>query len=132
MAVGKGSSSSKHIKVFASKRVNDKRSHTEMLLNAKGARLFREIQHEQLQSKIEGAFICSMDIHRLTFPSAMDNEEQQAFESARDIPDINNDNDNDSMLNIGDILDGSMCIDLSHAGGEFQQILEEGLLADHW
>jgi hypothetical protein len=63
MAVGKGSSSSKRIKVFASKRVSDKRSHSEMLLNAKGARLFRENQYEQLQSKLEGAFSYSLDIH---------------------------------------------------------------------
>lgn len=129
MVIGKGSSSSKRIKVFTSKRVNDKRSHTEMLLNTKAARLFREHQLKQLQSKLEGGYqLFNEDIRTLTFPLAMDNKERQAFEDARDIPDSTYDNDNDLLMNnIDDILDGSARLDVSHAGGEFQQILEEGL-----
>jgi hypothetical protein len=127
MVVGKGSSSSKHIKVFASKRVNEKRGHSEMLLNAKSVRKFRERQHEQLQEKMEGTLSCSLDIHSytLTFPLAMNEEERQAFEIARDIPDYGT--DNSLLMNIDDVLDGSMHMNLSHAGGEFQHILEEGL-----
>lgn len=67
MVVGKGSSSSKRIKVFASKRVDNKRSHTEMLLNAKAACLFRENQHEQLRSKLEGGIqLFNEDIYWLS------------------------------------------------------------------
>lgn len=54
----------------------------------------------------------------------MDKEERQAFEDARDIPDSNHNNSNDLLMNIDDILDGSTRMDFSHAGGEFQQILE--------
>jgi hypothetical protein len=63
----------------------------------------------------------------LTRPLAMNNEERQAFEKARDIPDSICDNDYDQLMTIDDVLDGSMPMGLSHAGGEFQQILEEGL-----
>jgi Txe/YoeB family toxin of Txe-Axe toxin-antitoxin module len=130
MGIGKGSSSSKRIKVFASKRVNDKRSHTEMLLNAKSIRFFRENKHEELQLKMQGAFSCSMHDHRLIYPLAMNNEERQNFEKARDIPDRGLDNDS-NLMNIDDILDGSTIMGLSHAGGEFQQILEEDLLTEN-
>ena len=62
----------------------------------------------------------------------MNNEERQAFEKVRDIPDSIYDNDNDQLMNIEDVLDGSMRMGLSHAGGEFQQILEDGLTQDRY
>ena len=56
----------------------------------------------------------------------MDEFKRRAMESLRDIP------EDESELcglgsDIGNILDGSVPLDLSHAGGEFNQILEEDL-----
>ena len=61
----------------------------------------------------------------------MDNDERQVFESARDIPDDIHDNDSSLLMNIDDILDGSVTMGFSHAGREFQQILEDDLQTEH-
>ena len=69
-------------------------------------------------------FIC-----KLTYFLAMDKEEREAFENARDIPQYND--DGNFLMNIDEVLDGSTIMGLSHAGGEFQQILEGDLQTDH-
>ena len=61
---------------------------------------------------------------------AMDVDERAAFEAARDIPEDDNHDDGyvtDNEININDVLDGTTRIDLSHAGGEFQDIIDEEL-----
>lgn len=59
---------------------------------------------------------------------AMDEDERAAFDAARDIPE-NHDDDfvTDDEIDINDVLDGRTQIDLSHAGGEFQDIIDEEL-----
>ena len=60
---------------------------------------------------------------------AMDEDEHAIFDAARDIPD--NDDDGyvtENEININDVIDGTTQIDLSHAGGEFQHIIEEEIL----
>jgi hypothetical protein len=54
----------------------------------------------------------------------MDEYQDCAIEASQDIPD---DASKPDGLDISDILDGSTPLNLSHAGGEFNQILEEGL-----
>jgi len=55
----------------------------------------------------------------------MNDGERQIFENARDIPDSNCDNDSGLLMNIDEILNGSTIMGFSHAGGEFQQFLED-------
>ena len=58
----------------------------------------------------------------------MDEDERAAFDAARDIPEDDNDGYiTENEMNIEDVLDGTTPIDLSHAGGEFQHIIEEEL-----
>ena len=57
----------------------------------------------------------------------MDEFKRRAIEALQDIPD---DASQPDGLDIGDILDGSTPLDLSHAGGEFNQILEDGLRSE--
>lgn len=61
---------------------------------------------------------------------AMDEDERAAFDAARDIPEEENHDDGyvtENEININDVLDGTAQIDLSHAGGEFQDIIAEEL-----
>ena len=60
---------------------------------------------------------------------AIDEDEHAIFNAARDIP--NNDNDGyvtENEININDVINGTTQIDLSHAGGQFQHIIEEEIL----
>jgi hypothetical protein len=59
---------------------------------------------------------------------AMDEDERIAYDAARDIPEDNNDGYiTENEMNINDVLNGTTRIDFSHAGGEFQHIIEEEL-----
>lgn len=57
----------------------------------------------------------------------MDGSDCHAIEMLQDIPD---DMGEPSGLGINNILDGSTPLNLSHAGGEFNQILEDDLRAE--
>jgi hypothetical protein len=58
----------------------------------------------------------------------MDEDQRAIYDAARDIPEVPNDGYvTDNEMDINDVLDGTTRIDLSHAGGEFQHILEEEL-----
>jgi hypothetical protein len=58
----------------------------------------------------------------------MDEDERTAFEAARDRPEDDDDGYvTENEININDVLDGTTRIDLSHAGGEFQDIIDEEL-----
>ena len=59
---------------------------------------------------------------------AMDDEQCASYKAVWDIP--NNDNGyvtEHEPMDINDILDGTAQLDFSHAGGEFQHIMEEEL-----
>jgi hypothetical protein len=60
----------------------------------------------------------------------MNEEERMAYNAAQDIPDDGYINENEPM-NINDVLDGTAELNLSHAGGEFQLIVEEELYQQH-
>jgi hypothetical protein len=62
----------------------------------------------------------------------MDEDERRAFDRLRDIPDNIPDNMGDCPIDIDNVLDGSTRIDISHAGGEFQQMLEEDVRKEQW
>jgi hypothetical protein len=65
---------------------------------------------------------------KLTKGIAMDEDERAAFEAARDMPEDDNDGYvTENEINFNDVLDGTTLIDLSHAGGEFQDIIDEEL-----
>jgi hypothetical protein len=55
----------------------------------------------------------------------MDEVQRRSIEALHDIPEGSD--QADDGLGINDILDGSTPLDLSHAGGEFSQLLEEDL-----
>jgi hypothetical protein len=60
---------------------------------------------------------------------AMDEDERATYDAARDIPeDVNDGYVTENEMDINDVLDGKTRMDFSHAGGEFQHILEEELL----
>jgi hypothetical protein len=54
----------------------------------------------------------------------MNEEEHLAYDAACDIPDDGY-VDEGGPMDINDVLDGTMTLNLSHAGGEFQNIIEE-------
>jgi hypothetical protein len=53
----------------------------------------------------------------------MNEHERHAFDKLRDIPEDHDDEE----IYIADVLDGSTPLDISHAGGEFVELLEEDL-----
>ncbi len=61
--------------------------------------------------------------------AAMNEEECVAYNAAQDIPEAEDDGYTTDYepMDIGDVLDGTVQLDVSHAGGEFQQIIEEEL-----
>lgn len=56
-------------------------------------------------------------------------ERQRLLSQIQDIPESNNaqDQDNDTWIDIDSVIDGQTPINLSHAGGEFRELLEEEL-----
>lgn len=59
----------------------------------------------------------------------MDVDERAAYDAARDIAENEDDGYvTDNEMDINDVLDGTTRMDFSHAGGEFQHIIEEELL----
>ena len=58
----------------------------------------------------------------------MNEVERAEYDAARDIPEDEGDGyETDHEIDINDVLDGTTGLDFSHAGGEFQQIMEEEL-----
>jgi hypothetical protein len=58
----------------------------------------------------------------------MNEVERAEYDAARDIPEDQGDGyETDHEMDINDVLDGTTRLDFSHAGGEFQHIMEEEL-----
>jgi hypothetical protein len=59
----------------------------------------------------------------------MSEEDRIAYDAARDIPENQDDGyvTDCEPMDINDVLDGTAQLDVSHAGGEFRQIMEEEL-----
>jgi hypothetical protein len=57
---------------------------------------------------------------------AMNDEERAIYDAARDIPEDGSVDEQEPM-DINDVLDGAAQLDFSHAGSEFQHIMEEEL-----
>lgn len=87
----------------------------------------RSLEAANLKAKIDGECSLFPQIRWLAQqPLAMDEDQRLAFEAMRDIPNY----EHDATANedsISHLMDGTLPFDLSHAGGEFQQILEDGL-----
>ena len=59
---------------------------------------------------------------------AMNDEQHASYDAACDIPEDDDGYITDhKLMDINDILNGTALLDLSHAGGEFQHIMEEEL-----
>jgi hypothetical protein len=60
--------------------------------------------------------------------AAMNDEQRASYDAVRDIPEDDDGYVTDhEPMDINDVLDGTAQLDLSHAGGEFQHIMEEEL-----
>ncbi|KAG6835989.1 hypothetical protein H0H93_012471 [Arthromyces matolae] len=58
----------------------------------------------------------------------LEDREREVINAIRDMPDYEGLNDDgDDFVDAGQILDGAVEIDISHAGGEFQQLMEQDL-----
>ena len=58
----------------------------------------------------------------------MSEDQRAIYDAARDIPENEDDGYvTDHEMDINDVLDGRTRLDFSHAGGEFQHIMEEKL-----
>jgi hypothetical protein len=57
----------------------------------------------------------------------MNEDERMAYDAARDIPEDDGYVTEDELMDLNDILDGTAELNFSHAGGEFQHIVEEEL-----
>ena len=53
----------------------------------------------------------------------MSEEERRAFEGLRDL--LEPQDHDDQFIDIDDVIDGNAAFNISHAGGEFQEILED-------
>jgi hypothetical protein len=129
MTIGRGSSSSKRLRYVHSSNTKKGRVTVENTLNKKGVRDFQAKSRAQLQSKVAGESCLFITVF-ITYPStAMNEEERMAYDAARDIPEDEDDGyvTEDEPMNIMDILDGTAELNLSHAGGEFQHIVEDEL-----
>ncbi|KAG6836532.1 hypothetical protein H0H93_007016 [Arthromyces matolae] len=58
----------------------------------------------------------------------LEDKEREVLNAIRDLPDYDDMNDDDdNLVNATQILDGTLQMDISHAGGEFQELMEEDL-----
>ena len=63
----------------------------------------------------------------------MTKEDLAAYNIAHDIPEDDDGYVTDSeLMDINNVLDGNVLLDLSHTGGEFQQIMEKELHHQTW
>jgi hypothetical protein len=129
MAIGRGSSLSKRLRYLHS--TNTKNGHVDVqkTLNPKGVRDFRVKAQANLQAKVAGELRCFKNLTTTNEPAAMNEEDRIAYDAARDIPEVEEDGyvTEDEPMHINDVLDGTTDLNLSHAGGEFHQIMEEEL-----
>ncbi|KAG6894438.1 hypothetical protein C0993_011454 [Termitomyces sp. T159_Od127] len=60
---------------------------------------------------------------------ARDDKRQRALDEIRDIPEDSNtlDHNDANWVDIDKVIEGQASINLSHAGGEFQELFEEEL-----
>lgn len=127
MGVGRGSSSSKRLRYVHSSNTKKGRVDVDGTLNKRGVRDFQAKARAKLQSKVAGESCKSIPMIITHPPPAMNEEERMAYDAARDIPEDDGYITEDEPMNIHDVLNGNAELDLSHAGGEFQLILEEEL-----
>jgi hypothetical protein len=129
MGNGKGSSSSKRIRILSSSRTKKGRINVEQTFNPKGVRDYRAKAFTALQLKVACEF-CSFPCNPAESSKmngvAMNDEQRASYDAARDIPDDGYVTEHEPM-DINDVLDGTAQLDISHAGGEFQHIMEEEL-----
>jgi hypothetical protein len=132
MGNGKGSSSSKRVRILSSRNSKKGRIDVQQTLGPKGVRDFRARAYADLQSKVAGEFCsfpCSSEESSEIKSVAMNDEQRVTYDAARDIPE---DDDGSYVaehepMDINNVLDDTAQLDLSHAGGEFQHIMEEEL-----
>jgi hypothetical protein len=124
MGIGRGSSSSKYLEYIHSSNTKKGHINVEKTLNRKGVRDFQAAAHAKLDLKIASKFSIFILTYITKQPIAMNKEECLAYNAACDIPDDGYVNQ-DGPMAINDVLDGTMTLNLSHAGGEFQNIIEE-------
>ena len=130
MGVGKGSSSSKRFWILSSKKTRKGQTDIEKTLNTKAICDFRAAAFADIQSKLAGKNSCTVTLTqvKLIIAIGMDEDEHAAYNAARDIPEDENDGFvTEDEMDFNDVLDGTTRMDFSHAGGEFQHILEEEL-----
>ena len=84
-----------------------------------------------LQSKVAGESSQSISVTITHLPTAMNEEERMAYDAAWDVPEDDGYVTEDKPMNINDVIDGTAELNLSHAGGEFQYIVEEELYQEH-
>lgn len=100
-------------------------------LNHKGVRDFRAKVFAALHLKVAGEFCsfpCNSEESSNINGVAMDDEQRASYKAAWDIPD----NDDGYVtehepMDINDVLDGTARLNFSHAGDEFQHVMEEEL-----
>jgi hypothetical protein len=136
MRSGKGTSSSRRIRFLSSKITKKGRVDVEKTLGRQGVRDFRAKAQSDLQTKIAGKpwlpLISLWD--KLTSSGAMSEVDCDAYNAVREIPEDGDDSyvTDDDAMNINDVLDGTVEVDLSHAGGKFQQLMEDALHQESW
>ncbi|KAG6818274.1 hypothetical protein H0H93_006352 [Arthromyces matolae] len=77
----------------------------------------------------------ALELYRRKIKQAIDNrlqrledKEREVINAIRDMPDYEGlNNDGDDFVDPGRILNGTEAIDISHAGGEFQELMEQDL-----
>ncbi|KAF8190248.1 hypothetical protein K438DRAFT_920390 [Mycena galopus ATCC 62051] len=116
----KGSSSSKRVTIMGSEydpTTHSRTTHKKQKLNHAGQDRFRESGAEELRQRLRN----------------MNEENLNAFRALRDdipedrsLDDIEENNES-NVLHIQDVLDGHTRINISHAGGEFVETLQDGL-----
>jgi hypothetical protein len=127
MTIGRGTSSSKRLRYVHSSNTKKGRVDVESTLNKRGVRDFQAKARAKLQSKVACEFCQSILVIIAHPPTAMNEDERMAYNAARDIPEGDGYVTEDEPMDINDILYGTAELNSSHAGGEFQHIVEEEL-----
>ena len=136
MGNGKGSSSSKRVRILSSRKTKKGHVDVEQTLGPKGVRDFRAKAYVDLQLKVAGEFCsfpCSSEESTEMNSIAMSDEQCASYDAVQDIPEDDDGYVTDhEPMDINDVLDGTAQLDLSHAGGKFQHIMEEELHQQNW
>ncbi|KAG6847569.1 hypothetical protein H0H93_007343 [Arthromyces matolae] len=101
---------------------------TSKTLGTKALELYRRKIKQAIDNRLQSRSLLCLVERQAEDAIGLEDKEREVINAIRDMPDYEDlNNDDDDFVDPGRILDGAVAIDISHAGGEFQQLMEQDL-----